>query len=310
MLADPRSQALVDNFAGQWLYLRNLPGQIPNSNEFPDFDDNLRQAFRHESELFFNSIVRENQSVVNLLTANYTFVNERLAKHYGIPNVYGSHYRRVVITDPNRVGLLGQGSVLMTTSLADRTSPVRRGKWILENVLGTPPPPPPDNVPPLKDKNTLDKPLTMRAQMEEHRANPACASCHKIMDPIGLSLEHFDAVGAWRATDAGEPIDTSGQLADGTKVDGPVSLRQALLRHPEIFVETFTEKLLTYALGRGVAYYDMPTVRAIVRDASLHGYQFSSILTGIVKSPPFGMRMKPAPQADVAPPRVAVAGAR
>jgi cytochrome c551/c552 len=254
MLADGRSQALIDNFAGQWLYLRNLPGQIPNSNEFPDFDDNLRQAFRRESELFFNSIVRENQSIVNLLTANYTFVNERLAKHYGIPNVYGSQFRRVTVTDANRMGLLGQGAVLMTTSLADRTSPVRRGKWILENILGTPPPPPPDNVPPLKDKNTLEKPLTMRAQMEEHRANAACASCHKLMDPIGLSLEHFDAVGKWRVTDEGQAIDPTGQLADGTRVDGPVSLRQALLRQPEVFAETFTEKLLTYALGRGAAY--------------------------------------------------------
>ena len=238
-------------------------------------------------------------------------MNERLAKHYGIPNVYGSHFRRVVITDPKRVGLLGQGSVLMTTSHADRTSPVRRGKWILENMLGTPPPPPPHNVPPLKDKDTRDKPLHDAGADGGAPRQPRVRELPQASwIRSGFSLENFDAVGAWRATDAGEPIDTSGQLADGTKVDGPVSLRQALLRHPEIFVETFTEKLLTYALGRGVAYYDMPTVRAIVRDASVHGYQFSSILTGIVKSPPFGMRMKPAPEADVAPQRVAVAGAR
>jgi hypothetical protein len=300
MLADPKAQAILDNFVGQYFYLRNLPGQIPNSNEFPDFDDNLRQAFERETEMFFESIMREDRSVLELLTANYTFVNERLAKHYGIPNVYGSQMRRVTLTNPNRAGMLGQGSLLMATSHSDRTSPVRRGKWILENIVGSPPPPPPDNVPPLKEKSDLERPKTMRAQMEEHRANPVCASCHRLMDPVGLSLENFDAVGSWRVQDEGNPIDAATQLADGSKVDGPASLRAALLRKPEVFVQTFIEKLMTFAIGRGVAYYDMPAVRQIARDTAKKDYRFSAILTGIVESAPFQMRLKPGPELQTA----------
>jgi len=295
MLADPKAEALVTNFAGQWLYLRNLRDMIPNSVDFPDFDDNLRQSFARETELFFGSIIHEDRNVLDLMTANYTFLNERLAKHYGVPNVYGSHFRRVSITDEARRGLLGQGSILMVTSHTDRTSPVVRGKWVLDNLLGAPPPPMPANVPPLNENNRAGgRVLTMRERMEEHRSNPYCASCHKIMDPIGFSLENFDAVGAWRTREGGTGgtlIDASGQMLDGTKVNGPVELRQALLREPEVFVGTMTEKLMTYALGRGLADYDMPTVRAIVRDASKQDYRFSSLILGIVKSPAFQMRI-------------------
>jgi cytochrome c5 len=290
MLADRRSDALVRNFAGQWLYLRNLQSSKPDGHEFPNFDDNLRQSFRHETELFFESIMRENRSALDLLNANYTFVNERLARHYGIPNVYGSRFRRVTLTDQNRMGLLGQGSVLTVTSYPNRTSPVLRGKWILENILGTPPPPPPPNVPPLKENDDNSKPRSVRELMEEHRKNPACAGCHAVMDPLGFSLENFDGIGEWRTKDQSGPIDASGQLADGTKVEGPVTLRQAVLKHPEQFVGTITEKLLTYALGRGLEYYDMPVVRGIVRDAARNDYKFSSLITGIVKSTPFQMR--------------------
>ncbi len=293
MLEDPHSQALVTNFAGQWLYLRNLKNQIPNSLEFPDFDDNLRQAFQRETELFFDSIMREDRNVLDLMTADYTFINERLARHYGFPNVYGSQFRRMTHIDEARHGLLGQGSVLMVSSHTDRTSPVVRGKWILDNLLGAPPPEPPANVPPLKEKGRNDKVQSMRERMEEHRTNPACASCHKIMDPIGFALENFDAVGAWRTRDGGllgTPIDASGQLMDGTKVDGVVTLRQALLKQPEIFVGTLTEKLLTYALGRGLTSDDMPVVREIVRDSARQSYRFSSLIMGIVNSAPFQMR--------------------
>ncbi len=296
MLSDPKAEALVTNFAGQWLYLRNLRDMIPNSVDFPDFDDNLRQSLLRETELFFGSILHEDHNVLDLMTANYTFVNERLARHYGIPNVYGSHFRRVTITDETRRGLLGQGSILMVTSHTDRTSPVVRGKWILDNLLGAPPPPMPANVPPLNESNQrAGRVLTMRERMEEHRANPVCASCHQIMDPIGFSLENFDAVGAWRGREGGTggtPIDASGQLLDGTKVNGPVELRQALLKQPEIFVGTMTEKLLTYALGRGLAASDMPVVRGIVRDSAQRNYRFSSLILGIVNSVPFQMRMK------------------
>jgi mono/diheme cytochrome c family protein len=298
MLADKKSVAILQNFVGQYLYLRNLPGQVPNSNEFPDFDDNLRHAFAEESRLFFDSIMREDRSVLDLLAANYTFVNERLARHYGIGHVYGSQFRRVTLPDSSRAGILGQGSLLMATSHADRTSPVRRGKWILENVLGAPPPAPPDVVPPLKEKSDLAAPTTMRALMEEHRANPACASCHRLMDPVGLALENFDAVGAWRVHDEGNPIDASTELADGTHVDGPTSLRAALLRDPTVFVETFTEKFLTFALGRGVTAEDMPAVRKIVRDAARDNYRFSSLLTGIVESVPFQMRLVPKSESE------------
>jgi hypothetical protein len=293
MLADPRSSALVSNFAGQWLYLRNLRNQVPNSLEFPDFDDNLRQALLRETELFFESIMREDRNVLDLMTANYTFVNERLAEHYGIPNINGSHFRRVTLSDDARRGLLGKGSVLMVTSHTDRTSPVVRGKWILENLMGAPPPPPPANVPPLKENTEQGgEILSMRDRMEEHRGNPACSGCHSIMDPIGFALENFDAVGSWRTHEARLPIDASGQLLDGTKVNGVVALRQALLRQPDMFVSTFTEKLLTYALGRGAAYYDMPTIRSIVRDSAQQNYRFSAIVLGIVRSTPFQMRMK------------------
>ncbi len=290
MLADPKSQALVDNFAGQWLQLRNLRNVQPNTDLFPDFDDNLRQSFQRETELLFESIVQENHSVLDLLTANYTFVNERLARHYGIPDIYGSRFRRVPITDDARRGLLGQGSILALTSHAERTSPVVRGKWILENILGTPVPPPPPDVPPLKGNQEGQKPRTMREQMAEHRANPVCASCHKAMDSIGFAMENFDAVGASRAQDSGQPIDASGELADGTHVDGVVSLRNALTSRPELFAGALTEKLLIYALGRGLDYRDMPTVRAILRDASRDNYRFSALILGIAHSTPFQMR--------------------
>jgi mono/diheme cytochrome c family protein len=289
MLGDPRAEALVSNFAGQWLQLRNLRSAAPDKDEFPDFDDNLRQSFERETELFFASVVREDRSVLDLLAADYTFADERLAKHYGIPSVYGSHFRRIALTDPARRGLLGHGSILTVTSHADRTSPVVRGKWILENLLGAPPPPPPPNVPPLEAGEGV-APLAMRERMAQHRRNPACANCHKIMDPIGLALENFDAVGAWRTHDAATPIDASGQLADGTAVDGPVSLRQALLRRPDVFVGNLTEKLLTYALGRGIEPYDMPAVRRIVREAARREHRWSSIVMGIVTSAPFQMR--------------------
>jgi hypothetical protein len=287
MLADSKSEALAENFAGQWLRLRNVPNVLPNSDLFPDFDDNLRQSFRRETELFFESIIREDRNVLDLLTADYSFVNERLARHYGIPDLYGSQFRRVTITDPERRGLLGQGSILAVTSHAERTSPVLRGKWILENILGLPVPPPPPDVPPLKERAEGEKPRTMREQMAEHRVNPACASCHKLMDPIGFALENFDAVGAWRTRDADIEIDASGELADGTKVNGVVQLREALVSQPELFVGTMVEKMLTYALGRGLDYHDMPAVRAIVREAARNNYRFSSIIMGIVRSMPF-----------------------
>ncbi|HJT87357.1 MAG TPA: DUF1592 domain-containing protein, partial [Bryobacteraceae bacterium] len=290
MLTDRRARALANNFAAQWLFLRNLKSTTRDENEFPNFDDNLREAFRTETELFFDSIIREDRSVLDLLNANYTFVNQRLAEQYGIPNVYGSQFRRVTLTDDARRGLLGQGSILTVTSYPNRTSVVLRGKFILENILGTPVPPPPPNVPPLKENTAGSKPRSLRDLMQEHRANPACASCHKIMDPLGFALENFDATGKWRTKEAAGPIDASGQLADGTKVNGPIELRQALMKHPEQFVGTMTEKLLTYALGRGLEYYDMPVVRGIARDAASNDYRFSSVVMGIVKSTPFQMR--------------------
>ncbi len=292
MLADDRSEALVKNFAGQWLLLRNLPNVQPDPNEFPNFDDNLRQAFRSETEMFFGSIMREDRNVLDLLNADYTFVNERLAKHYGIPGIYGSQFRRVKLTGKvgeERRGLLGQGSILTVTSEANRTSPVKRGKFILENIFGTPPPSPPPNVPPLKENDGAQA-MSVRARMELHRKNPPCAGCHAVMDPLGFSLENFDGIGEWRTKEPGGAVDPSGQLADGTKVDGPVALRNAIMRHPEQFVRTLTEKLMTYGLGRGLEYYDMPTVRGIARDASRNDYRFSSIVLGIVKSTPFQMR--------------------
>ncbi len=293
MLADPRAQMLVDNFAGQWLYLRNLKSVAPFVDEFPDFDDDLRESMKRETELLIDSVIREDRSVLDLLTADYTFVNERLAQHYGMPRIYGSRFRRVPVQDDVRRGLLGHAGILTVTSNANRTSPVRRGKWILENLLGSPPPSPPANVPPLKEAGERERPLSMRGQMEQHRANPACAGCHKLMDPLGFALERFDAVGASRLRDAGAPIDTAVELADGTAIDGPVALRQWLLRRPERFVQTMTEKLLVYALGRGLVATDMPTVRAIVRDTSKQNYRFSALVLAVVRSAAFQMRTTP-----------------
>jgi hypothetical protein len=291
MLADSRSRVLVSNFAEQWLYLRNLASSTPDMRLFPDFDDNLRQAFRRETELFFESILREDRSVLDLLRANYTFVNERLAKHYGIPNVYGSRFRRITFDkDSVRGGLLRQGSVLTVTSYATRTSPVIRGKWILDNILGSPPPPPPAVVPALKENSSGLKALSMRERLAEHRKNPACAGCHKLMDPVGFSLENYDAVGRWRTVEENKPIDASGGLPDGSKFDGVAGLQQALLSRPELFVTTFTDKLLTYALGRGVESYDGPAVRGVVREARANDFRFSSVIMGIVSSTPFQMR--------------------
>jgi hypothetical protein len=290
MLADPRASALTTNFAGQWLYLRELKSARPESR---DFNDNLRQAFRHETELLFDSIVHEDRSVVDLLNADYTFVDERLAKHYGIPGVYGSRFRRVQLPGDTRRGLLGQGSILLVTSVATRTSPVARGKWVLENVLGTSPPLPPPNVPALPEDANSAKIVSVREKMEAHRNNPVCAACHKIMDPIGFSLENFDLTGKWRTTDGGVPIDSSSQMVDGTKLSGPATLREALMSRSDVFVSTLTEKLMTYAVGRGLKYSDMPAVRAVTREAQGRGDRFSAIILGIVKSAPFQMKVKP-----------------
>jgi hypothetical protein len=295
MLADRRSEALVTNFAGQWLYLRNLAAVSPDARQFPDFDDNLRQAFRRETELFFESVVKEDRNVLDLLRADYTFVNERLARHYGIANVYGSRFRRVALgADSERGGILGHGSVLTVTSYANRTSPVLRGKWILENIIGTPPPPPLPNVPPLKETDAAGRVLSMRERMVQHRANPVCASCHQLMDPAGLSMENFDAIGRWRVrTAAGTRVDASGGLPDGSTFSSVSGLRSALLRRPDLFVGTLTEKLMTYGLGRGVEPYDAPTVRTIVRNAQSQNYRFSSLVLGIVGSDAFQMRVSP-----------------
>ena len=290
MLADKRAGNLVGNFASQWLYLRNLEAVTPDMRLFTDFDDNLRQAFRRETELFFESVLREDRSVLDLLRADYTFLNERLAKHYGIPNVYGSRFRRVALdAESRRGGLLRHGSILTATSYATRTSPVIRGKWVLENILGIPPPPPPASVPALKD-NTAGGGLSVRGRLAEHRANPACAGCHNLIDPVGFSLENFDAVGRWRVMESGAPIDAAGGLPDGSEFSGVEGLEQALLRRPEVFVGTVTEKLLTFALGRGVEWYDGPAVRKIVREASADNYRFSSLIMGITSSAPFQMR--------------------
>lgn len=292
MLADRRADALAVNFAGQWLYLRNIDKVYPDPKEYPDFDENLRQAFQRETELFFGSMLREDRGVLDLLDANYTFVNERLARHYGISNVYGNHFRRVTLADENRKGLLGQGSILTVTSYANRTSPTLRGKWLLENILGSPPPPPPGNVPSLKDRDESGRTLSVRQQLEHHRANPACAVCHARMDPLGFALENFDGTGKWRTTSGPEntPIDSSGVLPEGTKFNGPAELRRILLQRREQFVLVVTEKLLTYALGRGVEHYDEPAAREILRQAAPGNYRWSSIVQGIIKSTPFQMR--------------------
>ena len=294
MLADPRAGALVQNFAAQWLYLRNLPSLVPDAVAFPEFDENLRDAFRQESELFFESLIRDDSSVLDLIGADYSFVNERLAKHYGITGVYGSHFRRVSLDAEmavQRGGILGQGSLLTATSYANRTSPVLRGKWVLTNILGTPPPPPPANVPDLPERGADGAPATIRDRMLQHRENPTCAACHAPMDPLGLALENYDAIGRWRITgEANLPIDASGQLPNGTAFYGLGGLRSLLLERHQEFAGTVTEKLLGYAIGRAPEYYDKPTVRNITRTAALENYSWSSIILGIVQSNPFRMR--------------------
>jgi hypothetical protein len=289
MLADPRAMTLTSNFAFEWLKVRDMDALEPDPYTYPAFDRPLRAAFRREMEMFVDSIFRGDRSVVDLLSADYTFVNERLAAHYGIENVRGDQFRRVTLTDPNRFGLLGKGAVLMVTAYPNRTSPVLRGSYILENIAGTPPAPPPPNVAPFKENKEGEKPKTIREIMEEHRANPTCNACHGVMDPLGFALENFDTIGAYRTMDrfTRTKIDSSGKLVDGTVVHGPSDLRNALLKHPEQFVQTLTEKLMTYALGRSLEYFDMPTVRKIVRDARRDDYRFSSIVMGIVTAPAF-----------------------
>lgn len=290
MLADPRSSNLVTNFAGQWLHLRKLEAFRPDARLYPDFDDNLRQAFRQETELFLESVIRNDRSVLELLHADYTFLNERLAKHYGIPHIYGTRFRRVELgDDSHRGGLLRHGSILTVTSFATRTSPVVRGKWVLDNLFGAPPPPPPPNVPVLEE-GSVSATLPMRERLSEHRTNPACASCHTTIDPVGFALENFDAVGRWREYQDGQPVDASGGLPGGDAFDGVIGLEEDLLNRPDLFVGTMTEKLLTFALGRGLDYYDAPAIRKIVRDAKANDYRFSDLILGIVKSVPFQMR--------------------
>jgi hypothetical protein len=289
MLSDPRSQALVDNFAHQWLKLGKIAGVVPDVNEFPDFDENLRDAIQQETRLFIGSQLREDRSVMDLVAANYTFVNERLARHYQIPNVYGSHFRRVTFEDGRRGGLLGHASILTVTSYPNRTSPVVRGKWLLETMLGSPPPPPPPDVPNLEDSGADDRPRSVREQMEAHRRNPGCAVCHVRMDPLGFSLENFDALGKWRTASDGLPIDASASLPDGTEFHGVAGLRELLMSQPEDFVRTLTEKLLAYAIGRGIEYYDLPAVRKITREAAGNDYRWSALIKGVVRSVPFTM---------------------
>jgi mono/diheme cytochrome c family protein len=297
MLDDPRSQSLVSNFAGQWLHLRNLEAQKPDPDVFPNFDESLRQAFRRETELFFESVLREDRSVFALLDTDYTFLNQRLAEHYGIPGIYGSQFRRVALDDTNRAargGLLGQGSILTVTSYPNRTSVVQRGKWVLENLLGSPPPPPPPDIPDLKPHGKDGRLLSMREQLDLHRANAVCASCHARMDPIGFALENYDGIGKWRTKDAGSLIDASGKLPDGTKFNGPAELKKILLTgHRDEFATTVTEKLLTYALGRGLEAYDAPSVRVIMRQAAKDDYRMSALIHAIIKSTPFQMRRTP-----------------
>jgi hypothetical protein len=291
MLDDPRSNAFIENFAGQWLYLRNLKTKGGAVEHFPSFDDNLRQAFRTETEMLFASIVREDRNLLDLLTADYTFVNDRLARHYGLEGIYGSDFRRVAVENEARRGVLGHGSILLVTSLPERTSPVQRGVWVLENIVGAPVPTPPPVVPALEEQaGTKTHPRTLREQMHLHTERPFCAGCHKIMDPVGFAMENFDAIGRWRTEEHGVPIDASARLVDGTEIDGMVDLRNALLKYSDRFVQTTTEKLMTYALGRGVEYYDMPTVRAVARGAAKNDYRFSSIILGLVESDAFQMR--------------------
>lgn len=291
MLADSRAVALSTRFGGQWLRLQDIKKNRPDPLLYPQWDDTLADAFRRETELFFDSLVREDRSMLELLTADYTFINERIAKHYGIPNIMGDHFRRVTHTDPARHGILGHGSVLQLTSIADRTSPVLRGKWVMEVLLASPPPAPPPNVPTLEETKGVkeDRLMSVRERMEQHRNNPACNSCHKVIDPLGLALENFDPSGKWRIKDSGVPVDPTGVMYDGTTISGPVDLRNALLKHKDALVLSFTENLMTYALGRQVEYYDMPTVRAIARDAAKNGYRMSSFISGVVNSAAFRM---------------------
>jgi len=289
MLADARSRALVTNFAAQWLWVRNIRLHQPDPSVFPEFDENLRQALEREIQLFLDSQVRDDRPVPELLSANYTFVNERLARHYGISNVYGGRFRRVALSG-QRGGLLGEGSILTVTSHATRTSPVLRGKWVLENLLGAPPPPPPANVPPLKEHKAGEQASTVRERLEEHRSNPVCASCHARMDPIGFSLEHFDAIGRWRDTDGAAPVDASATLPDGTKFSGAAELRALLLSRRDDVVTTVIDKLLMYAVGRGVEYYDRPVIRRILKNTREADYRWSSVILNIVESEPFQMR--------------------
>ena len=290
MLADARAYALVENFAAQWLFLRNLQSARPDVSAFPNFDENLRRDLSTESALLVQNVIQADRSVLDLLDADYTFLNERLAEHYGVPGIYGSHFRRVDGIAEERRGLLGHGSILTVTSYPNRTSPVLRGKWVMENLLGTPPADTACRCACARRKRAGHAARSVRARLEEHRANPVCASCHDIMDPIGLALENYDAVGRWRFKEPGGEVDARGRLADGTEIDGPVQLREVLLRKPERFAMVVTEKLMTYALGRGLEYFDMPRVRAIVRDAEKSGYQFSSLIMGIVTSDAFRMK--------------------
>lgn len=299
MLADPRAEALTDTFAYEWLHLANLKEWSPDLFLFPDFDRTLSQSATKETEMLFDSIRTEDRSILDLLTANYTFVNERLARHYGIPNIMGDRFRRVSITDPNRYGLLGEAGILMLTSYANRTSPVQRGKYVMEVLLGSAPPPPPPGVPLFKEVGLNDKPVSVRDRLEEHRKNAACASCHKMMDPIGFSLDNFNAVGVWRTRDEGFPIDATGKMFDGSKLDGPVSLRKAILSHSDAFIGSFTESMLAYGLGRVIDYHDMPFVRGVEKEAAKNDNRFSAFILGIVKSPSFQMRR--AEEAEPAP---------
>jgi hypothetical protein len=291
MLDDSKASALVSNFAGQWLFIRNLATVKPDPVIFSDFDESLRWSMERETELFFESVLRENRSALELLTANYTYLNDRLAKHYGIEGIYGSQFRRVTLEDPERGGLLGQASLLTVTSPPNRTSVVQRGKWVLENMLGAPPPPPPPDVPSLEATTKGNHNVSLRTALEQHRANPGCAGCHAVMDPIGFALENYNGIGQWRTKDGGSEIDASGKLPDGTKFSGPAGLRNVMITTKrEEFVSTVTEKLLTYALGRGLEYYDQPTVRAILRQCAPGDYRMRDLMTAVVLSTPFQMR--------------------
>jgi hypothetical protein len=291
LLADEKANSLITNFATQWLYLRNVKGLVPDTFNFPEWDDDLRSAASKETELFLTSQLRDDRPVTELLTANYSFLNERMAEHYGIPGIYGTRFRRVTYPDGRRAGLLGQASILAVTSQPNRTSPVQRGKWVLENLLGTPPPPPPANVPDLPSNDKV-QPKTIRERMENHRKNPVCAGCHANMDPLGFALENFDAIGGFRTAADGQPVDTRSKLPDGTRVDGPDGLRSLVDSRRSQFIETVTEKVLTYALGRGVEASDMRAVRKIVRDAEPHDYRWSSMILGVTTSEPFQMSLR------------------